>query len=118
MNHRSSMQDERDDGGRIEVYREGESWRFRMACGEDTLLVSDDYTDANAAARDVDELRRGTVQMRACMSADGRFYFVCLTEGGERVAASPMFAIPSERDAAQARAARVVREVLTSRTIE
>jgi uncharacterized protein YegP (UPF0339 family) len=111
------MQDERDDGGRIELYREGASWRFRIACGEETLAVSEDYPDAAAATRGIDLVRRGEVQLRACMSADGRFYFVCLADSGQRLATSPMFAAPSDRDAAQTRVGRIVREALTVRTI-
>lgn len=117
MNRRASMHDERDEGGHIELYREGERWRFRIACGEDTLLVSDDYRDAHDATKDVEEFRRGAVQLRACMSADGRFYFACLAETGERLATSPMYAIPSERDTAQARVATLIRDVLTMRTL-
>jgi hypothetical protein len=87
---------------------EGESWRFRIVCGADTLLVSDDCKAASAATRDVDLLRHGAVQLRACMSADGLFYFACLAETGERLAASPMFPIPSDRDAAQTLVGRML----------
>jgi uncharacterized protein YegP (UPF0339 family) len=115
----SSVHEPDEDRGRIEIYREVGNYRFRVVCGTDALLlVSDDYASLESARKDIDMIRHGGSQLRACMSADGLFYFACIAPSGERLAASPMFVIPSERDAAQSRVGLLVLEGLGVGTIQ
>lgn len=97
-------------GSRLEVYGSSGRYWFRLVSKDgELLLLSNNYASRDNARRDIERLRDKASSFRPCMTADGDFYFQVTAADGEFLATSTMYALPSERDDAQAIASRLVR---------
>jgi hypothetical protein len=96
--------------GRLEVVESKGRYWFRLVfTGGDPLLLSTEYDSRDGALADVDRLRHPTTRFLSCRTSAGLFYFTADALDGDRLAASTMYESPSDRDEAQAMAARLLR---------
>jgi uncharacterized protein YegP (UPF0339 family) len=105
------QRDEERRHGRFELYPSHGAWRFRLAWGEETLLISSgDYASPDRALRDIELIRDPGASFGPCMSADGSFYFECKSAAGDLIGTSRMFEVPRDRDDACEWVARLIRD--------
>ncbi|HET6583609.1 MAG TPA: hypothetical protein VFG69_09180 [Nannocystaceae bacterium] len=95
---------------RIEVYEgEGRHWFRVVFRSQQLLLTGAGHPTRDAALRAIERARDPASTIRACMTADGAFYFDVVAPDGEVLATSTKYPVPGERDAAQALARDLLR---------
>jgi uncharacterized protein YegP (UPF0339 family) len=96
---------------RVEVYGSNGRYWFRLVWEDgELLLLSSSYSSSEAALVDIERVREPASVFRSCMTATGDFYFKVTAANGDFLATSTMYALPVDRDDAQALALRLLRE--------